>query len=312
MVENSALNLHELQEAIAGKMALEAELESLNQTANELHARLRCEKLHLEYEQSDVETLEGNTLKAVFYTVIGQKETRLAKEEDEAEEAKQQYERTLGELEQVNARIKRIELDLQKLKRLEQDYTRGVEKLLATVGEIEPCMSQSDALALKGIRNELTSQKQKQEYYTELMEESKKLLFCIQLVQDSLQDMIDEDRAGTVFGEYAARREAEERRGDVARQAQRLKNCFDRGVNFVNDYSLDIKSIDSMITRVAVACNDHSDGPNVYDRLSGVPDLALNLHGMLHELERKIERSKRFQSELEGRLSNLIEKYQEN
>ena len=61
-----------------------------------------------------------------------------------------------------------------------------------------------------------------------------------------------------------------------------------------------------------IACNGHSDGPVVYDRLSKVPDLGLNLQGMLHELERKIERSKRFQSELEGRLSDLIQKYQKS
>ena len=79
------MNLRELQEKLASREALEAELVSLNQQASELNARLTREKLNLEYEQSDVASLEGNTLKSLFYTVIGKKEERLMKEEDEAE-----------------------------------------------------------------------------------------------------------------------------------------------------------------------------------------------------------------------------------
>ena len=58
------LNLREFQEKLSNREALETELNDLHQKANELCARLRCEKLNLEYEQSDVETLEENTLKS--------------------------------------------------------------------------------------------------------------------------------------------------------------------------------------------------------------------------------------------------------
>lgn len=306
------MELRELQDQLSGRVALEAELEALNQQKNALQDRMKREKVNLEYEQSDVEALEGNTLKAVFYSVIGQKEVRLAKEEDEAEAAKRKYEGTCSELEAVNARIKRVEFELRELKRIEQDYKRRVGDLLVAAKEMEPRMSPADAIALEAIQKELVKQKRNRDYYTEIIEEGEKLKFYIQLVKDALWEVIDEDRAGTAFGEYAAEKEAQERRELVAVQAQRLQACIAKGVNFINDYSFDMKSIDNMITGVVIACNGHSDGPVVYDRLSNVPDLGLNLQGMLHELERKIERSKRFQSELEGRLSDLIQKYQKS
>lgn len=303
------MNLQELQEKLAGREALEEELELLHQKGNELNERLRREKLNLEYEQSDVEALESNTLKSFFYTAIGKKEERLMKEEDEAEEAKEQYEGTLKELEQVNARIKRIEIELRNLKWAERDYKKLVEDLSARVKELAPKMTNVDAIALESIQKELAEQNRNQAYYTELIEEGEKLIFYIQLVRDSLQEMLDEDRMGTVFGEYAAEKEAKERRKLVEMQAQRLKDCLAKGVQFTNDYSIDMQSIDNMISRTIIACNDNNN-TSAYLMLPDAPDLVLNLQGMLNELKQKIERSGHFQSELESRLSELIEKYQ--
>lgn len=306
MAEDSFLNLHELQEALAGRTALEAELESLNQTANELHARLRREKLHLEYEQSDVEALEGNTLKSVFYSVIGKKEERLMKEEDEAAEAKQQYEKTLGELERVNARIKRIEFELRDLKRVERDYEAHVRELSARIQALEPLLSDADTLALKSIRKELAELAQRQSYYAQITEEGKELQTRITWVEEAMREAEEARQmargrqalAGIHTGYKGAEseermQEARERRQAVAVQAKRIQAILNESLNVGRD------------------AQTARNGTLPRDRLERLSvNVVDNIGAILTEIEERMQNSKRFQAELEGRLSDLIQKYQ--
>lgn len=306
------MDLKELREQLDTTAALEAELEELEQRRLDLQRQVKLDRTNLEYEMSDVRALEDKTLKSVFYTVIGKKEERLEKEESEAEQAQKKYEDTSAELAQVEAEIKKISGRLQKLKTLRGSYKRLREDLPGRLREIEPLLSAEDAVMLEVTQKEILLQKKQQEYYTELTEECKKLSFSVGLVQESLRDMIDEDRWGTVIGEYAARRDAEKNRDLVKLQLQRLADCLQKGIKLENDYCLDIRSINNLIVKIVLFCSEGGGSPLAFERLSQVPDLGLNLQGLLQELERKLEKSERFVGDLEERLADLVTKYQSN
>ena len=306
------MDLKELREQLDTTAALEAELEELEKRRLDLQRQTELDRTNLEYEMSDVRALEDKTLKSVFYTVIGKKEERLEKEENEAEQAQRKYEDTVAELARVEAEIKKISGRLQKLKTLRGSYKRLCEDLPGRLREIEPLLSAEDAVMLEVTQKEILLQKKQQEYYTELTEECKKLSFSVGLVQESLRDMIDEDRWGTVIGEYAARRDAEKNRDLVKLQLQRLADCLQKGIKLENDYCLDIRSINNLIVRTVLFCSDGGGSPLAFERLSHIPDLGLNLQGLLQELECKLERSERFVEDLEERLADLVTKYQSN
>ncbi len=300
------MELRELQEKLAGREALEAELESLNQKVSDLNARLRREQLNLEYEQSDVEALEGNTLKSFFYTAIGKKEERLMKEEDEAAKAKEQYEGTLVELETVNARIKSIDIELRDLERAERDYKNLVKDLSARIAEVKLKMTSADAIALEQVQRELAEQAQKQALYAQITEEGKGLQTRIAWVREALREAEEARhmersrqalagiRTGYNGAEYEDRmREAQERQQAVVVQAQRIQAIVNEGLNGGRG---------KPTVRNGTLPQDRLERWSI--NVSG------NIGAILTEVEERTQNSKRYQSELENRLSELLEKYQ--
>lgn len=303
------MTLQELQEKLAGRAVLEAELEGLFSQKSALEEWLQREKVNLEYERSDVQDMENGTLKSLFYSVIGKKEERLRKEEDEAEAAERQYEGTLKELEAVNARIKHIEFELRELKHAERNRELFAKELSLRVAEIRPRLSDADAIALESIQKEIAEQEQNQAYFAQITEEGKRVQKNVASVQDALREMLEENRHGTVFGEYERRKEAEERRDQVLIQTQRFLDLIVKsGIKFANEYCIDPANIDNMIRRTVIRC--YNNTPNADLFVPDIPDMTVNVAGILDELEKKTERSKRHQAAMELKLSQLLEKYQ--
>ena len=298
------MQLHELQKKFSGRELLKAELESLYQNANELNARLRREKLNLEYEQSDVESLEGHSFKSFFYTAIGKKEERLMKEEDEAAEAERQYEETQKSLEQINARIKRIELELKKLEWAERDYKKLVENMSARLEAIASVMSGDDIDIFSAIQKELSKQQQKQVYYNQIAEECNELQKRIDWVAQALREA-EEEREKRNYGRYGGCRrnqseqeriaEAQERRQAALVQEQRIQDLINKVLDDEADRRESLKS-NNLISKSRLA------------RLS--ENVAGNLHGILEEVAKRTQFSKSRQALLESRLSELVQKYQ--
>jgi chromosome segregation ATPase len=294
------LNLREFQEKLSNREALETELNCLHEQANELSARLRRERLNLEYEQFDVEALEKNTLKSFFYTAIGKKEERLIKEEDEAEDALRQYEKTQQELARINESAKRVENELQKLQRAEHDYKLFVEKLTSKIKEIEPRLTDEDALALEQIQRGLSKQAQKQALYAKITEEGKTLQASLAWVEEAQREAHEAvemiDSSHTLPREYYERmEEAQARRQTAEIQAQRIQDLL-RGINGgSNAYG---------------AQTEHSGTlpKDLLLRLSG--NVVGNIAGILGEVEDRMQRSKCYQAELEMRLFELLQKYE--
>ncbi len=304
------MNLQKLRERLADRAPLEAELETLFARKSELEERLQRERINLEYERSDVQALEDNTLKSLLYAAIGKKEERLRKEEDEATDAERQYESTQKELAAVNARIKRIEFELRELKRAERDYELFAKDLQAKIDEISPLLSEEDAITLERLQKELDEQKQHQACFARITEAGKQLNKSIASVCEALEEMYYESKHGTVFTRQERYREAEAREKVALIQTERFMELLSENVHFQNEYCVDPDSIQTMIQRALVRC--YNNTPNADCMIPDVPGISRNVEGILSELEQKTERSRQHQAEIESRLSQLLEKYQTN
>ena len=99
--------LQDLQEKVARKRKLENVMTELRAQRSELFTQVdRLDAVRMK-EQADVDKLEGGSLAAFFYNVIGKMDERLDKEREEAYAAAVKYETAARELEAVKADILR-------------------------------------------------------------------------------------------------------------------------------------------------------------------------------------------------------------
>ena len=127
--------LEELREQMASRNRLERILKDLKAQKQELSDKvyeLENEKLK---EQADVEKLEGRSLAALYYFVIGQKQDRLDKEKQEAYAARVKYDAALSELNAVEADIQNTENNLRAAQRSEQEYQKVLQEKAAFMKE---------------------------------------------------------------------------------------------------------------------------------------------------------------------------------
>ena len=111
-----------LQQQTVRKKRLEAKLQEYYAQRETLRERVRAlEKIKLD-EQQDVDRLEGHSLAAFFYGVIGRMDEKLDKEREEAYAASVKYDAAARELSAVEEDIRRSEAELSQLRGCEQQY----------------------------------------------------------------------------------------------------------------------------------------------------------------------------------------------
>lgn len=120
-------SIKEFRQKISRKKHLEAMLEELEKQKYDLEDKVRILKIRKDYEQEDVDRLEGRSLSAFFYGVIGKKDEKLDKERSEAYAAAVKYDSGVRELEDIETAIRRNTEELKSLAGCETQY----EKLLA-------------------------------------------------------------------------------------------------------------------------------------------------------------------------------------
>lgn len=114
--------LQQLQEQMARSKQLEAMIKELRNQRDSLTAQVReLESIKLE-EQADVDRLEGRSLAAFFYNVIGKMDEQLDKERQEAYAARVKYDAAARELEGVEADLRLYESELSALRGCEHRY----------------------------------------------------------------------------------------------------------------------------------------------------------------------------------------------
>ena len=114
--------LKELWQQVAEKKSCEAKQKELTAQRDTLADRLKkLEKSKLA-EQADVDRLEGHSLAAFFYQVIGKMDEKLDKERQEAYAARVKYDAALHDLSSVDADLEQIQNRLERLSDCERQY----------------------------------------------------------------------------------------------------------------------------------------------------------------------------------------------
>jgi hypothetical protein len=309
------MDLQELRARIALRDSLKSEQEALFQRETELRERLRREGTNLQYEESDVEEMEGTNLKSIFYTVIGKKEERLNRELDEAEAARAQYERTKAELEDVKKRIKQIERELGGIARAEADYKKQVREIEDRIRTVEGRMSEADTVTLSIIRREIAEMDQKQDCYARIKAAGAEILRNVESVRSILWDMYQKSHYGDPFTERELYNEANAIKCLITRQVERFHELLAEASAFENEYRIDAVSVERMISYVSAMCNGTRESRRAYRsydeiRYQNAASLEFNLEGLLCEVDRKGERAARHRADMEQRLASLLAKYQ--
>lgn len=114
--------LQKLQERIARKRQLEAQVSELHTQHSTLSAHVQELEAIKTQERADVDKLEGRSLAAFFYHVIGKMDEQLNKEREEAYAARVKYDAAARELSAVEGELARYEAELADLHDCERQY----------------------------------------------------------------------------------------------------------------------------------------------------------------------------------------------
>ena len=125
--------LQKLQEQIARKRQLESQVSELRTQRSTLSARVRELEAIKMQEQADVDKLEGRSLAAFFYNVIGKMDEQLNKEREEAYAARVKYDAAARELSAVEDELARYESELAGLRDCERQYDAVLQEKAAAV-----------------------------------------------------------------------------------------------------------------------------------------------------------------------------------
>ena len=127
------VDLKALQQQAAEKKRLEAKLRELHAQQEALETQTKeLEQAKLD-EQADVDRLEGRSLAAFFYNVVGKLDQKLNKERQEAYAAQVKYDAAARELAAVQADIALCEERAAQLKGCEERYQAALEEKAVAV-----------------------------------------------------------------------------------------------------------------------------------------------------------------------------------
>jgi hypothetical protein len=115
-------SLQEKRNLVARKRHLESLLSNLKNQRGALEKTVWDLERIMNNEQIDVDNLEGLSLTAILYSIIGKRDEKLSKEREEAYTAKIKYDLGAGELRDINNQIEEVEKELATLSGCENDY----------------------------------------------------------------------------------------------------------------------------------------------------------------------------------------------
>ena len=132
-MSESNVDLKGLQQQVAEKKRLEAKLQELYTQQEMLEAQTQTLERAKLNEQADVDRLEGRSLAAFFYNVVGKLDQKLDKERQEAYAAQVKYDAAARELDSVQADIARCEDQAARLAGCEERYQAALQEKAAVI-----------------------------------------------------------------------------------------------------------------------------------------------------------------------------------
>ena len=125
--------LQQLHEQITRKKQLLAMMKELRSQKESISPRVQELESVMRYEQSQVDKLEGRSLAAFFYNVVGKMDEKLDQERKEAYAARVKYDAAARELEGVESDLQRCESELFTLQGCEARYEAVLKEKAAAV-----------------------------------------------------------------------------------------------------------------------------------------------------------------------------------
>ncbi len=120
--------LNDLQAKVSRRGKLEGQLAQLEEQQRRLSQQVQeLDSVRIR-EQADVDKLEGRSLAAFFYNVIGKMDERLDKEREEAYAAAVRYDLAARELEQVEYDLNKVAAEYNSLSGCEAAYLRAMKE----------------------------------------------------------------------------------------------------------------------------------------------------------------------------------------
>ena len=126
--------LKELLAQCARKKKLEASAAELRRQRDTYAARAEELKEAMREEQADVDRLEGRSLTAFFYNVVGKMDEKLTQERQEAYAARVRYDAAARELAGSEEDLARCQAELEELDGCEERYAALLRGLLREPG----------------------------------------------------------------------------------------------------------------------------------------------------------------------------------
>ena len=120
--------LRQLQAQCARKKRLEATAAELRAQQSTYTARAQELEQSFREEQADVDRLEGRSLSAFFYNVIGKMDEKLTQEKQEAYAARVKYDAVARELAGIEEDLRRCEAELDTLRDCERRYAAALQE----------------------------------------------------------------------------------------------------------------------------------------------------------------------------------------
>lgn len=119
-------DLRQLRAQMERKRQLEAQVREMRTQRENLTRRAQELKRQMQMEQADVDRLEGHSLAAFFYGVIGKMDEKLTKERREAYAARVKYDAAARELSDLEAALQEREDELRSLSGCEVRYAQAL------------------------------------------------------------------------------------------------------------------------------------------------------------------------------------------
>lgn len=171
-----------LQKQVADKKRMESKLAELYTQQKELSVKVVELKKSMLDEQNDVERLEGHSLTAFIYGVIGKMDEKMDKEREEAYAAAMKYEVTVSELTAVESDVQHIENELSQMCECEQKY----ERILKSKAEAIKSEGSNDAVKIFQTERQITCLEGQMKEIHEALSAGEKVLNTTNSILESL------------------------------------------------------------------------------------------------------------------------------
>lgn len=298
-----------LQAQLTYKKRLEAMLKELRSQQEPLRKKAQELEKVMVHERKDVDRLEGHSLAAFFYNVVGRKDEKLDEERREFYAARVKYDACARELEAVEQDIEATEEDLADLADCEERYARAMEaKRLAIEASGIP-----EAETLLGKERELAYlAQQKQELEEAIAAGTTALRTSAEVMQliESAKDWATFDLLGGGFLADLAKHEKLDEAQKTVEELQVQLQRFNKELSDVTIRACLQVSIDGMLKFADFFLDGILADAAVLDRIkqshTQVEQTREEILSILRQLQDELEDVRHRQAKLQAEVDKLI------